>query len=534
MPTKTRETSNAIFYEVPRDNTATILSAISSASQSVTQQLLKRQLEIAAMKQAFSQMDPDAQKQLYESWSEKDRKKYGISPRSKTEAESARERTSVAQASVAEAEVGRQGLVSAQLQQQVDAGKLTLDAAKRKQQIIDDPTADLWDKALLGLDLRGDDAERYVLNKKYPGMADDLLQIRNKRGAAYEKTLVGEYFRDLVKENGTVDPKYTLLTAQALAKSVANGDPSGLDELNKDKGWPASMRTLAYQRFKLDVDQMHEARANRLSSENQTRAQLAVRLMELSDGTLPADAANQGAGALLQNKDVPEWTRPFFASARQMANETKAAQAAKLSLDIREKVSGIPEIRSGIETLQKLQKDDLGGNNKEQIKKLRNEMIQRMAKLYDIDATELQDKEGMWSRAFNGVVGFVGAGAQTGAALAGDALSGDSLLDAIASDSTPGAAPPNDPSVIGGRPMPPGHGSMDLRMQSTPAAPGGRTAAVPGAPAPRVDRKAGISAKVDSLLAEFPQASPARQAAIKALLERIKQDPDGLAVLGEK
>ncbi len=531
---KTHETSNAIYYDRPNDIAATIITAVSNAAISTANKIQQDRDKKEAMKRVWVTLDPDQQAQLMSSWTDKEKKFYGVSVRGRTADEIAESKTRQAQATLAEENVAQIPTQRRILEAQAVAGESTSALEKRKLEIIEnkDGKYSLWDQAF-AQGLRDNDAEKWVLQKTHPDLADEILQINNKVGPKFEKRLVGEYFQQLIDKTGTVDPKYTLPTAQALAKAVSSGDISELDRLNKDKGWPEAMKTLAYRNFQLDRDRLNNTIAEQKRSDKNIRAQLTTSLLtNFADQGIGPTTATATVDALLSGQPKPpDWAQGRWNEALKQADQLRQIDMAKRSTDLAEKMSGIPEIRSSMDSLRQLEAAGVGKNTK-QIEALKKEMMQRMSKLYQLDPAELEDKGSMWYRMFSGAIDYMSAGVQTGVALAGDAAAGlgapgDSLIQQLMQDETP------TPGLTGPAPghagAQTGFGSQrpDFSIHGTPNANPQSRVATSSSP----DRASVIARSAQRLIGEFNAATPERQAQIKLLLKAIKDDPDGAAAL---
>jgi hypothetical protein len=526
---KTRNTANAIYYDAPNDNDF-IAQAIMASSQNIATMITKRAEKKSTMKEVWTQLSPEQQQQLYDSWSDKERQFYGVKVRAKTKVEEAKDSVAVEAARQAPLQTEGMKLQNENLNLAVQEGRLKLEEATRLQGIINDPDANPWEAAF-AQGLRGGDAEKYVLNKKFPDQADDILMIANKRGPAYAKELTTTYFNDLVKETGVVDPKYTLATATALANATAMGDMSGIEALNKDKKWPEAMKTLAFRRYQLDKDQLHESARQRVSAANNIRTNTTMSVMNLFDGKIQPRDAQEVTDAIINGREVAPWARGRLQELQGMKKAVEQAEMVKVQTEVAERVSGIPEIRSAMDSLRQLENQGVG-DNEEQIETLKKQLLDRMKKVYQLEDKEVEEGS-FWGGVLSGVVRGTGAAASTVGALTGDAMKGsgkDPLLQSLVQDAVP--------STVQGKPTPAGHGSQsmaqtfgnlvpDIPFSPTNAGQGGR----PLAASVGQDRSTLITGHVQRLVAEFATAPPARQAAIRSLLANVANDAEGRKIL---
>jgi hypothetical protein len=540
MP-KTRDTPYATFYDSGNGDAA-MIAALTMLGQNVADAVMNKRKKKDQMKEVWVSLSPDQQQQLYSSWSDKDKKFYGVKPRAKTAVEEATEAATIAQSEITQTAAKNQPLLTAKLQQEVDAGKISLEDAqikltqeKRQEEIIANKEGKYspYEQALLGHGLRGEEADRFVIGKTHPDLVEEIILDKAQKGPKFQEKLTGEYFQKLVTEQGGVDPKYTLPTAKAMAKAFA-GDTSELDKLSKDPKWPKSMQTLAFKNYMQDQERLNRSIAESKESDRRVRGQLTISLMQDDkSGNIGPNTAAATVDAIMNGTKPPDWTKPQWDRALEQKTSIMQAEVAKRSFDLAKEVSGIPEIRSAMDSIRQLQAAEVGDSktNAAQIEGLKKQMLSKMQQLYHIDPVELEKPDSMWSKVFNATVGYLSTGTQFGIAVAGDAVkglaAGDPLIDELMKDAgqrvSPGGVAPTGRQV-----NLPGMGQSSitdmLPSMPTPQATHPSTRAVPGnAP---LGKSAVLKQSADRLVSEYAAAPPERKIEIRRLLEAIKAHPD--------
>lgn len=535
--TKVRETENAIYYTRPgTSKSAQIAAVVAHAAQTALDKYEKDKARKEAMSQVWVQLDADQQKQLYDAWSEKEKKFYGMTPRSKTAVEIAKDEEAISTATIRSEQAKAAPYATRQAAAQAEIANLEAEEKRRINEVIENKEGkyDAWDVGF-AKGYRGQDLDKFVLQDKYPEYAEEIMLRESKVGPKFEQQVVGEYFDKLLKDNGEVDPKYTLKTAQAMAAAVTRGDTTGLDQLNKDPSWPKSMQTLAYKQYKLDRDRLQHTIAEDAKSDRRVESQLTIELMnQFKDtGLIGPTTAQSTVKSLMSGKKPEGWTQDRWNKALEMKSQVMQGEMAKRSLEIAESVQGIPEIRSGIDTLRQLQNAEIGEDNTKQIESLKKQLIQRMSQQYRLDPSIIQDENSSWYQYFSNAVDYLSTGAQTGVALAGDAVAGagqKDLLQRLMADETGGtSAAPNPVGHAGSQPN---FGTMSLRSTTPPNVnPQSRVAA-----AATPERTAALRNQLDRLINEFaqPSTTPERKAVIQQLIRDIDSDPAGKALRNQE
>jgi hypothetical protein len=199
-------------------------------------------------------------------------------------------------------------------------------------------------------------------------------------------------------EKYTTDPQVGLQPQMAmrLAEAVASNDVSKLNAL------PKEFRTLARQRFDLDVAQHHTQLKQMNMSRNNTIAGLAG---QFAMGMKMDIAGAQGiATMLVDGKPVEGIPKALYDEALKMKNLAEAAEAQKLLTA--ENNAKMTEWRQGLLALQKQYEDD--HINKETYQRFVDEYKQKMAASMGFELAPDESYEGgifskMWSIVAGGV-----------------------------------------------------------------------------------------------------------------------------------